>query len=54
MNKKKYKKAMELLEKRIMEHKEKQRTAKSHELFYYREKEICKFENEKLKKQKWI
>jgi len=36
-----------------MEHREKQRTAKSPELFRYWEKEISKFEKEKMKKQKW-
>jgi len=53
MSKKKYQKAIESLEKRISEHKGKQRTAKSPELFHYWEKEISKFEKEKKKKQKW-
>ncbi|MFH1663982.1 MAG: hypothetical protein ABH986_04210 [archaeon] len=54
MNKKKYKKAIESLDKRILEHKEKQKTAKNSGLFGYWEKEIKKFEAEKKKKQKWI
>jgi len=52
MSKKKYKKAIESLDKRILEHKEKQKTTKNIELFGYWEKEIRKFEKEKKKKQK--
>lgn len=54
MAKEKYKKAVESLERRIAEHKEKQRTGKSPELFHYWEKEIRKFEREIRKKRKWI
>lgn len=54
MNKGKYKKALESLNKRITEHIQKKRTAKSPELFHYWEKEIAKFEKEKKKKQKWL
>ena len=54
MSKKKYKKAIESLDKRIEEHREKQKTAKSPELFDYWKREIQKFEKEKKKKQKWI
>lgn len=50
--KKKYKKALESLEKRIQEHRQKQHVSKSPELFHYWEKEIEKFEREKKKKQK--
>lgn len=53
-SKKKLKKGVESLEKRIAEHKEKQKTAKSPELYRYWEKEIKKFEKEKKKKQKWV
>ncbi|MCX6802594.1 MAG: hypothetical protein NT067_05810 [Candidatus Diapherotrites archaeon] len=53
MSKKKYGKAVESLEKRIAEHREKQSTAKSPELFNYWQKEIEKFELEKKKKLKW-
>ena len=53
-DKKKRKKAIESLDKRISEHKEKQKTAKSPELFHYWQKEIEKFEKEKKKKRKWI
>lgn len=52
--KKKYTKALESLEKRIAEHRQKQQTAKKPELFHYWEKEIEKFEREKKKKQKWL
>lgn len=54
MGKDKYKKAIESLNKRIDEHREKQLTTKNPELFHYWEKEISKFEKEKKKKQKWI
>lgn len=54
MGKDKYKKAIESLDRRIAEHKEKQRTARSPEAFHYWEKEISKFEREKRKKQKWL
>lgn len=54
MSKKKYKKAIQSLDKRISEHRKKQKTAKSPELFHYWEKEIKKFEKEKKKKQKWL
>jgi len=54
VSKKKLKKAIESFDKRISEHKEKQKTAKSSELFGYWEKEIKKFEKEKKKKQKWL
>lgn len=53
-DKKKYRKAISSLDKRISEHKEKQKTAKSPELFHYWEKEIQKFEREKKKKEKWL
>lgn len=52
--KKKYKKAIESLDKRIAEHREKQKNAPSGELFFYWEKEIDKFEKEKKKKEKWL
>ena len=52
MSKSKYKKAVESLDKRIAEHKEKQRIAKSPEFFHYWEKEIQKFEKEKKEKAK--
>lgn len=52
MSKAKYKKAVESLDKRIAEHREKQRTAKYPELSHYWEKEILKFEQEKKKRQK--
>lgn len=51
-DKKKYRKALESLEKRIAEHRKKQFTAGNLELFHYWEKEIEKFEREKKKKQK--
>lgn len=54
MSKKKCKKALESFDRRILEHKEKQKTAKSPEVFHYWEKEIQKFEKEKKKKQKWL
>ncbi|MFH1664402.1 MAG: hypothetical protein ABH986_06410 [archaeon] len=54
MSKKKYIKAIESFDKRILEHKEKQKTTKNTELFGYWEKEIKKFEKEKKKKQKWL
>jgi len=54
VSKKKYKKAIESFNKRIAEHKEKQKTAKSMEQFDYREREIQKFNREKKKKQKWL
>ena len=54
MGKSKYKKAIESLNERIAEHKEKQKTAKSPELHHYWEKEIQKFEREKKKKQKRV
>jgi len=52
MSKNKYKKAIESLEKRISEHREKQLTAKYPELHHYWDKEIQKFEKEKRKRQK--
>ncbi len=52
--KKKYKKAIESLDKRIQEHREKQQTTISSELFHYWEKEIEKFEKEKKKRQNWL
>lgn len=52
--KKKYKKALKSLDKRISEHKSKQKTAMSPELFHYWEKELEKFAREKKKKQKWL
>lgn len=48
MGKNKYEKGIESLDKRISEHKEKQTTAASPELFRYWEKEISKFEREKM------
>jgi len=54
MGKDKYKKAVESLNKRIAEHRQKQYAAKSPELFHYWQKEISKFEREKKKKQKWL
>ncbi len=54
MSKRKLKKAIESFDKRISEHKEKQKTSKNPELFSYWEKEIKKFEKEKKKKQKWL
>ncbi|GEM_PF-2393637 len=51
-DKKKYKKAIESLDKRIEEHRQKQRKTMSPELFHYREKEIGKFAREKKKKEK--
>ncbi len=51
MSKKKYRKAIESLDKRIAEHEEKKRTAKSPELFDYWKKEVGKFERERKKKQ---
>ncbi len=54
MSRSKYKKAIKSLDKRIAEHREKQRTAKGPEIFHYWEKEIQKFEKEKKKKQKWL
>lgn len=53
-DKKRYKKAIESLDKRIAEHKEKQSKSKGSEQFYYWEKEIKKFEREKKKKQRWV
>jgi len=52
MSKKKYGKALASLDKRIAEHKEKQKHAESPELFAYWQREIEKFEKEKGKKQK--
>lgn len=54
MGKKKYKKAIESLDKRISEHREKQGLSKSPELHHYWDAEIKKFEKEKKKKQKWL
>lgn len=54
MSKKKYKKGIESINKRIQEHKEKQRTAKSQEQHHYWGIEIKHFEREKKKKQKWL
>ena len=54
MSKNKYRKAIESLDKRIEEHREKLGTARYTELHQYWEKEIRKFENEKRKRQKWI
>ena len=54
MSKKKYKKAIESLDKRIFEHREKQKAAKAPEMFWYWEREIEKFEKEKRKKRKWL
>jgi len=54
LSKKKYKKAIESFDQKIAEHREKQKTAKSPELFDYWEREISKFEREKKKKQKWL
>ena len=51
MSKKKYKRAIESFDRRIAEHEEKRRTAKSPELFGYWTKEIERFEREKKKKQ---
>ena len=53
MSKKKYRKAIESLDERIAEHREKQATAKNRELFNYWRKEIEKFESEKRKKLRW-
>lgn len=53
-NKKKYKKAVKSLEKRIAEHRQKQKTAMNPELSHYWEKELEKFAREKKKKQKWL
>ena len=50
----KYQKSVASLDERIAEHREKQRHAKSPELFHYWEKEIQKFEREKRKKRKWL
>jgi len=52
MSKTKYKKAIKSLDKRIAEHREKQKFAKSPEQFQYWEEEIQKFKQEKRKKQK--
>ena len=52
MSRGRYKKAVESLGKRIGEHRFKQRMAGSPELFHYYEKEIGKFERERLKKKK--
>ncbi|MDD5163130.1 MAG: hypothetical protein PHD95_02895 [Candidatus ainarchaeum sp.] len=52
MSKAKYKKAIKSLDKRIAEHKEKQKYAKSPEQFHYWEEEIQKFKQEKKKRQK--
>ncbi len=54
MGKKKYLKSIESLDKRIAEHREKPRSAKSPELFHYWEKEIRKFVQEKRKKQRQL
>lgn len=54
MSKDKYKKAIESLDKRIAEHRQKQKTSTSSGVFHYWEKEIQKFEKEKKKKQKWL
>jgi len=54
MSKEKYKKAIESLNRRIAEHRQKQLTAKSPEFFHYWEKEIAKFGRERKKKQKWL
>lgn len=54
MSKDKYKKAIKSLDKRIEEHREKQKTARFPELRQYWEKEIRKFEEEKKKRQKWL
>jgi predicted nucleic acid-binding Zn-ribbon protein len=51
MSKIKYKKAIKSLDKRIAEHKEKQKFAKSQEQFHYWEEEIQKFKREKRKRQ---
>ena len=47
-----YKKAIKSFDKRIAEHREKQKCAKSIEQFHYWEEEIKKFSQEKKKKQK--
>jgi len=52
VSKSKYRKAIESLDKRIEEHREKLSTAKYPELHHYWEKEIRKFELEKRKRQK--
>lgn len=54
MSKKKYRKAIESFDKRIAEHREKQKSAKGIEQFDYWEREIQKFKKEKKKKQKWL
>lgn len=54
MGKKKYRKAMASFDKRIAEHREKQRSAESPELARYWQAEIKKFQMEKRKKQKWL
>ena len=54
MSKKKYRKAIASFDKRISEHKEKQKAAKSQELFHYWQREVEKFKREKKKKQKWL
>ena len=50
----KYKKSVKAFDKLIAEHREKQRIAKSPELFHYYDKEILKFEREKEKKRKRV
>lgn len=54
MSKKKYKKSIKSFDKRIAEHREKQKITERPELIYYWEKEIQRFEREKKKKQKWL
>ena len=54
MSKKKYKKAIDSFDERIKEHREKQLSAPSEEVFHYFEKEIQKFESEKKKKLKFV
>lgn len=53
MSKKKYKKGIDSFDERIKEHREKQLSAPSEEIFHYFEKEIRKFESEKKKKLKF-
>ncbi|MFH1225649.1 MAG: hypothetical protein V1676_07685 [Candidatus Diapherotrites archaeon] len=52
--KKKYRKGIESLDKRIVEHREKIKTAKSREAIGYFQDEIREFERQKMKRQKWL